>query len=1194
MREFMWTRKETHLAHIHNYIECLHWPDDGTSQKDWREQWRSAFVGSKRKAIRDSKELAQEMAHFARDVRKRVGEVLDITRKRQFEPLQQLYKAFKTLLIHDLSEDDFADTYAQTLAYGLFAARAAHPNESFDVAHAPERIPPTNPFLQGLFAQCLGLTKVGGGKIDIEEIGVGRLVELFEGLRPEDTTRILNEFGSQTGDPVIHFYEEFLTEYDKRKKVQRGVFYTPKPVVSYIVRSVHELLQTEFGLEDGLASTDTWADMAARFPKLKIPDEVNSKSAFVQILDPATGTATFLVEVIEVIHRTLTERWKREKVSAQQQQVLWNQYVVKHLLPRLHGYELMMAPYTIAHMKIGLKLRELNFTALQSLGANDRVRVYLTNALEEPDDASGQAQIEQCTPALAREATEVGKIKRGTVFTVVIGNPPYSGISANLSTAMRRSVDPYRFVDGDPIREKSALQFEKNLNDDYVKFFRFAEKQIEKRVGLIGLITNNGYLESATLRGMRNHLLQSFGRRWFLDLHGDADKRERDELDQTDENVFEIKRGVCIALLVRRPKIHLADNELFRQDIRGSSGHKYHWLTTNSILSTRFSAFAAREPNYYFFARNAETEAEYNQAIPMVELYGINSTGFESGRDEILTDFTAMELRSKLVHFATSPKDEIVQRYSVSEAWGKKLFDERATIVAEKDFARHITPFLFGPFDLRYCFYRKDLLKTNSHSAGKHLLAGQNVALMVMRQVSIDGPFTHIGVSKVIPNNRCFYSTKGKISYFPHELLAGDRDLPYSRDRFVGSNFRPQALARIKRLLKPHQSETELSDRAVFDYAYAVFHSPGYRSRYAEFLKTDFPRLPLTGNLELFGALARLGGELVALHLLESPKLDKPITEFIGGRNPEVEKVSWSNNTVWVDKAQTTGFQGVREDVWNFHVGGYQVCEKWLKDRRGRTLSDDDIAHYHKIVVALTETIRIMKEIDEVIDQHGGWPGAFLTGNSAATVPPEASETVDLTSANNEPESPCAAADEPDLFSSVESVGSDELEGAAEELPEVQDEDDAPSYRPISEVPREEVLCAVRKILTAESPLDRDDLLKRLAEEFGYQRLGPKARDLLEDDLKTAVRRGIAKRNSNEYSLIARGINGYNRNWLKDCFVSATGRTWISREDAIRQFARHLGFARTGSAIEDMARSLIKGLLREGRLESDGPNIRRV
>ena len=308
LREFMWTRRETHLSHVDKYIHCLQWPRDGISQKDWRDQWRSAFVGSKRKAIQTSRELAEEMAHFAREVRLRVTEVLEITHTNPSDPLQKLYGAFRSLLVHDLSPDDFADTYAQTIAYGLFAARAAHPDEPFQLKDAPERVPPTNPFLKGLFAQCFGLASVGGGKIDTEELALGRLVELFVSLQPENMQRILDEFGSQAGDPVIHFYETFLAAYDRRRKVERGVFYTPLPVVSFIVRSVHEALQRDFGLEDGLADTATWGDMTQRFPDLTLPAGATKKTPFINILDPATGTATFLVEAIEVIHTTLKNK----------------------------------------------------------------------------------------------------------------------------------------------------------------------------------------------------------------------------------------------------------------------------------------------------------------------------------------------------------------------------------------------------------------------------------------------------------------------------------------------------------------------------------------------------------------------------------------------------------------------------------------------------------------------------------------------------------------------------------------------------------------------------------------------------------------------------------------------------------------------------------------------------------------------
>ena len=340
------------------------------------------------------------MAHFAREVRLRVTEVLEITHTNPSDPLQKLYGAFRSLLVHDLSPDDFADTYAQTMAYGLFAARAAHPDEPFQLKDAPERVPPTNPFLKGLFAQCFGLASVGGGKIDTEELALGRLVELFVSLQPENMQRILDEFGSQAGDPVIHFYETFLAAYDRRRKVERGVFYTPQPG-SFIVRSVHEALQRDFGLEDGLADTATWGDMTQRFPDLTLPAGATKKTPFINILDPATGTATFLVEAIEVIHTTLKNKWNRQRLSKAQQQAMWNRYVRDHLLARIHGFELMMAPYTIAHMKIGLKLRETGFTAWEKLGKEDRVRVYLTHSLEETGDPG--EYLAETAPALAHE-----------------------------------------------------------------------------------------------------------------------------------------------------------------------------------------------------------------------------------------------------------------------------------------------------------------------------------------------------------------------------------------------------------------------------------------------------------------------------------------------------------------------------------------------------------------------------------------------------------------------------------------------------------------------------------------------------------------------------------------------------------------------------------------------------------------------
>jgi len=467
-----WDNRDTPL-HLDQVADTLHqqltWPEDERDAKRWRETWRSAFTLRHLEVVTTSKDLAIRLADLARVIRERIRTVLAIETEKG--PVTKLMKAFQQALIHDLSPDDFADMYAQTIAYGLLSARVASP--AYDTADAvATHIPVTNPFLKELMETFLHLggrkrKERGGNGIDFDELGVSEVVELLDAANMEAVVR---DFGDRNRDedPVIHFYELFLKEYDAKKRMQRGVFYTPQPVVSYIVRSVHELLQTEFGLEDGLASTVTWGEMDAKHAGLKIPEGVKPTQPFVVVLDPATGTATFLVEVIDIIHSTLTAKWKKQRVNEGQQRAAWNDYVPKHLLPRLHGFELMMAPYAIAHMKIGLKLYETGYR----FGSDERARIYLTNALEPPSDAKEQREFEEWTPALAHEAQAVNAIKRHQRFTVVIGNPPYAGWSANLTPSARAIVERYKFIGRERIREKGALQFEKNLQDDYVKVLR--------------------------------------------------------------------------------------------------------------------------------------------------------------------------------------------------------------------------------------------------------------------------------------------------------------------------------------------------------------------------------------------------------------------------------------------------------------------------------------------------------------------------------------------------------------------------------------------------------------------------------------------------------------------------------------------------------------------------------------------------
>ena len=520
-----WDNLDTPLhldAVAHKLTDHLTWPDDEDDPDAWRKRWRAAFKLRHREAITTSKQLSERLAELARAIRDRTRTALAV--ETESGPLTKLMKAFQTTLVHDLDEAGFADMYAQTIAYGLLSARITDPAQgTADDLAAHMR---TNPFLRELMETFLRVGgrrgKASGPGIDFDELGVSEVVELLDRA---NMAAVVHDFGDRNPqeDPVIHFYEHFLAAYDKNQKVSRGIFYTPRPVVSYIVRSVDELLRTEFGLADGLADTTTWGDMAKRYEDLEIPDGTPPYQAFVQILDPATGTGTFLVDVIDLIHRTMVEKWTAQGHGKKKIQALWNDYVPKHLLPRLHGYELLMAPYAIAHLKIGLKLYETGYR----FESDERARVYLTNALEPAEDEQLMLDF---LPALAHEAKAVNEIKRKQRFTVVMGNPPYSGLSSNMGPWIDgplkgrlpdgTATASYYHVDGEPLGERKVW-----LQDDYVKFIRLSQWLLDGTgVGVHGYISNHGYLDNPTFRGMRWSLMQSFRRIRVLDLHGNLKK----------------------------------------------------------------------------------------------------------------------------------------------------------------------------------------------------------------------------------------------------------------------------------------------------------------------------------------------------------------------------------------------------------------------------------------------------------------------------------------------------------------------------------------------------------------------------------------------------------------------------------------------------------------------------------------------
>lgn len=908
-------------------------------------QLLQAFQKSQAPTLKSPKDLASRMASLAQ----MIHDIIKLAFKSEDGggTLHAQLKGFQDVLLHDLNPDQFADMYAQTIAYGLFAARCANPGDKpFTRMKAPYLLPKTNPFLRTLFGHIAGY--------DLDDRIAWAVDDLAELLNRADIAAILKDFGRRTRqeDPVVHFYETFLAAYDPKLRQARGVYYTPEPVVSYIVRSVDHLLKTRFGLKEGLAD--------ASKVTVPAPDGGTQQVHKVQVLDPATGTGTFLHGVIDQIHDTF-----------QGNEGLWSGYVSEHLLPRLFGFELLMAPYAVAHLKLGLQLAETGY----DFHSDERLRIYLTNTLEEAfDDPHGQAYFSQW---LAEEAQAAGKVKREAPVMVVLGNPPYSGHSANKGDWIKDLLKTYK--EGCPELKKPGQA--KWLNDDYVKFIRFAQWRIEQTGhGVLAFISNHGYLDNPTFRGMRQSLMKTFDEIHILDLHGNSKKKETSPDGSPDKNVFDIQQGVAIGIFVRRAE-NKGSTKVLHADLYGSRDAKYELLNKASVPQVDWVPLEPTDPYFLFVPRDSEIANEYDLGWKVSEIFSLSgdpAPGIVTTHDEFAISWSkdeAIEKVERLLATKSESEARSLFRLCSQDQWQYSRAKKELPHQPWKD---EVTGILYRPFDMRWTVYNRNVAVHRRERVMGHMQAGRNIGLISARSNKSHTP-DHFFCSRLISEAKTGESTT-QSSHFPlylypdaaEGLLIVDGHRPNLNIKFVENvssrlklTFIPDGKGDLKSTFGPED---------VFAYAYAIFHAPGYRSRYAEFLKIDFPRLPLTSNLALFRQLCGLGEALVGLHLMEHEGAT-PARFPIKGTN-EVEKVRFEPGTedgrVWINATQH--FAGVPEEVWDFHVGGYQVCEKWLKDRKGRVLGHDDLQHYCRVVAALGDTIRLMGEVDEAIQAADGWP----------------------------------------------------------------------------------------------------------------------------------------------------------------------------------------------------------------------------
>lgn len=867
--------------------------------------------------VHSAKTLAVELAKRTRFLR---DEVITIELKEKEgegnKDILGFYEAFKKYLIGSLTHEQFADLYSQTITYGLFAART-RTEKDFNRQLAYQYIPHTIGILRDVFRFISLQDPPTELKVIVDDIS--------EVLRVTDVKKILSKFFQEGKgkDPIIHFYETFLASYDPEVRERRGVYYTPEPAVQYITHFLHEILKRDFNLPEGFASAN------------------------VTVLDPAAGTLTFPAEAIKIAVHEFDEKYGKGGLHS---------FIKNNILKNFYAFELMMAPYAIGHLKIGFLLEELGYR----MSDDERFKLYLTNTLEiEELDSVNIPGLS----SLSEENHLANEVKQQIPILVIMGNPPYSGISSNKNDwtekLLKTNIDgaqSYYEVDGKPLGERNP----KWLQDDYVKFLRFAQWKIQKAgQGVIGMITNHSYLDNPTFRGMRQSLMKTFNTIYILNLHGNSLKKETAPDGSKDENVFDIRQGVAICLMIKHEGQQGCN--VYYHDLYGLRDIKYDWLEKYEVSPFTFEEITPKEPYYFLIKRDTEYIQNYLKWKKITEIFPVNSVGIVTSRDQFVISFDERELKNKILQYQnlSQPDEIILQAFNLKEKSNWKIKDTRQNIAKINNLDTNIKEILYRPFDQRHIFYNHDLIERMRYEVMRHMLK-ENIGLTIGRQghvVGLEHLWNLLFISDNIVDFNLFY--RGGELLFPLYLYPDeDKDI-FNHHKTEKEPNIPEAV--FEELASVYGKKP--APEEILYYIYGVFYSTLYRKKYAEFLKIDFPRVPFTSDYELFIAMGNLGKELADLHLLKSHELDSPVAKYQGdGENDRIEKVIYDEKTGRIYINDEKYFEGIEQEVWQYHVGGYQVLYKYLKDRKGRIL--EDARRYCRIVTALQKTIALQKEID--------------------------------------------------------------------------------------------------------------------------------------------------------------------------------------------------------------------------------------
>lgn len=855
-----------------------------------------------------AKSLAIELAKRTRFLRDQViAEELREEESKGTGFIIGFYEAFRKYLIFGLAKEDFADIYAQTITYGLFAARTRSQN-GFNRKLAYYNIPRTIGVLRDIF----NFISLGDLPPQMEWI----VDDISDVLAVTDVNQILHKFyhEGKGRDPIIHFYETFLAEYNPKERERRGVYYTPEPVVSYIVRSLHIILKEKVGKKDGFADDS------------------------VTVLDPASGTLTFLAEASKLAVEEFVSKYGEGGKE---------NLIKDHILKNFYAFELMMAPYAVGHLKMSFLLEELGY----KLQENDRFKLYLTNTLEMED-------LEQTAlpgmASLSEESHLAGAVKKKIPILVILGNPPYSVSSANKSSFIEKEITLY----------KEDVQSERNiqpLSDDYIKFIRFAHWKIDQiGSGVIGMITNNSYLSGLIHRGMRKKLLESFNEIYILNLHGNARIGEKCPNGSKDENVFDIMQGVSIVLLIKSKKQN-GIGTVFYQDVYGLREKKYEYLDKYNVDSTKWEKLQPSEPYHFFVEKDFSQQTIYEKFIAITDIFKELSFGVTTSRDQFVVGFTKSEIIQRLRIFTGDLPDEIVKESLKLGDTGTWNLSESRQKTKNQHIEEKIYPYAYRPFDNRLICYDSFLIERDRINIMQHIIDKYNLGLTLTRRLR-DPVWLHVYATQFI-TDKTLLSSRDNCYFLPLYLYPSPEKKAILSHKSVEkrqSNINPEL---FKLLTEAYGKE--LTPEEIFYYVYAILYSDTYRTKYAEFLKIDFPSVPFTKDYGIFKKVSEIGEKLVDLHILKSDELNNPIAKFQGSGDNRVDKPKYDveEGKVYINKTQY--FEGIEKEPWQYQIGGYQVLDKWLKDRKGRELSLEDIKHYCRVATALQKTIEVQKEIDE-------------------------------------------------------------------------------------------------------------------------------------------------------------------------------------------------------------------------------------